>query len=178
MKSYQALLSVYSNDRVGLISEVTGYLFDRGVNLGDTTFAILGKGGEFTSIIEIPDDLTENDMTSELKSIENLKQAEVHVKRFSIRDADTPPTNITHRIKCEGEDQPGLLARLSEVFFNFDANIIRLKSDRTETKTGTHFITRFSVNIPEQRASNCIAALANTAEGLGQHLAAEEVKRG
>ncbi|MBL4741138.1 MAG: hypothetical protein JKY12_09085 [Sneathiella sp.] len=177
MKSYQALLSVYSNDRVGLISEVTGYLFDRGVNLGDTTFAILGKGGEFTSIIEIPDELTESEMTNELTSIESLKDAEVHVKRFSIRDADTPPTDITHRIKCEGEDQPGLLARLSEVFINFDANIIRLKSDRTETKTGTHFITRFSVNIPQKRASNCIAALGNTAEGLGQHLTAEEVKR-
>lgn len=176
MKSYQALLSIYSNDRVGLISEVTGYLFDQGVNLGDTTFAILGKGGEFTSIIEIPDDVTEDEISKDLTSIEGLKGAEVHVKRFSIKEAETPPKNITHRIKCEGEDQPGLLARLSEVFIDFDANIIRLKSDRMETATGTHFITRFSVNIPEQRTSNCIAALGNTAEGLGQHLTAEKVK--
>lgn len=173
--TYRALLSVYSSDRVGLISEVTSHLFDRGINLGDTTFAILGKGGEFTSIIEIPDDLSESTLSSELKSIDGLEAAEVDVKRFSLRDEQTPPTDITHRIKCEGEDQPGLLARLSEVFIDFDANIIRLKSDQLETSSGTRFITRFSVNLPEKRATNCLAALSNTAAELGQVLRAEEV---
>lgn len=174
MNNYKALLSVYSSDRVGLISEVTGHLFDRGINLGDTTFAILGKGGEFTSIIEIPADIKEDELASELKSINGLDGAEVDIKRFSIADTHTPPKDITHRIKCEGEDQPGLLARMSEVFINFDANIVRLKSDQLETPSGTHFITRFSVNIPEKRAASCLAALSNTAAELGQVLRTEE----
>ncbi|MEP3248338.1 MAG: amino acid-binding protein [Sneathiella sp.] len=175
MAHYKALLSVYSHDRVGLISEVTSHLFDRGINLGDTSFAILGKGGEFTSIIHIPEDQPENILVRELQSIEGLEEAEIDIKRFSLRNAQTPPTQITHRIKCEGEDQPGLLARLSEVFIDFDANIVRLKSDQMETAAGTRYITRFSVNIPKERATNCLAALGNTAEGLGQALSFEEV---
>ncbi len=174
MTHYKALLSVYSHDRVGLISEVTSHLFDRGVNLGDTSFAILGKGGEFTSIIHIPEDLPSDNLTEELQSLSGLEGAEVDIKRFRLPEQQTPPTVITHRIKCEGEDQPGLLARLSEVFIDFDANIVRLKSDRQETIGGARFITRFSVNIPKERAVTCLAALSNTAEGLGQALSFEE----
>jgi glycine cleavage system transcriptional repressor len=177
MSRYKALLSVYSQDRVGLISQVTGHLFDRGANLGDTTFAILGKGGEFTSILEIPGDLSEQDLMDGLHSVSGLEDAKIDIKRFSIRNSETPPKEITHRIKCEGEDQPGLLARLSEVFINFDSNIVRLKSDQMETPSGNRFITRFSVNIPKERADNCLAALGNTAEGLGQSLSFEAVKR-
>ncbi len=176
MTNYKALLSVYSNDRVGLISEVTGHLFDCGINLGDTTFAILGKGGKFTSIIEIPDELSETNLSADLLSLKGLQDADVDVKRFSIPEVETPSTDITHRIKCEGEDQPGLLARLSDVFIDFDANIIRLKSDQLETDTGTVFVTRFSVNIPLKRVANCLATLSNTAAELGQTLTSEAVK--
>ena len=172
MSNYKALLSVFSNDRVGLISLVTGHLFDKGINLGDTTFAILGKGGEFTSIVEIPSELSETDLIAELRSLKGLGDADVDVRRFSLADIETPPTQITHQIKCEGNDQPGLLARLSEVFIDFDANIVRLKSDQIETPAGTKFITHFAVNIPPARANSCLAALDNTASALGQTLTA------
>ena len=122
MADYKALLSVFSKDRVGLISLVTGHLFDKGVNLDDV---------------------------------------------------DTPPTEVTHHIHCEGPDQPGVLARLSEVFIDFDANIVRLKSDQVEQEGKKKFITRFSVYIPETRVNNCLAALGNTASALGQTLSAE-----
>ncbi|MCG8490465.1 MAG: hypothetical protein MI743_02520 [Sneathiellales bacterium] len=175
MASYQALLSVYSKDRVGLISEVAGLLFDKGVNLGDTSFAILAKGGEFSSVIDVPSDVSEEELETGLRSLKDLQNADIQVKRFSVLDAETPPTEITHRIKCEGEDQPGLLARLCEVFIEYDANIVRLKSDHREQPRGAVFTTRFSVNIPQNRAANCLAALANTAEGLGQSLSSETV---
>jgi len=175
MASYKALLSVYSKDRVGLISEVAGLLFDKGVNLGDTSFAILAKGGEFSSVIDVPADVSEEELETGLRSLENLQNSDIQVKRFSVPDAQTPPTEITHRIKCEGEDQPGLLARLCEVFIEYDANIVRLKSDHVEQAGGALFTTRFSVNIPANRAATCLAAIANTAEGLGQNFNSETV---
>ncbi|WP_373083752.1 glycine cleavage system protein R [Sneathiella sp.] len=173
MTQYKALLSVFSNDRVGLISLVTGHLFDKGINLGDTSFAVLGKGGEFTSIIEIPDDLTESILMAELRSLDGLSEADIDVRRFRLADVTTPPTEITHDIKCEGSDQPGLLARLSEVFIDFEANIVRLKSDQVNTPGGMKYVTLFSVNIPPQRANSCLAALDNTASALGQSLSYE-----
>ena len=102
-----------------------------------------------------------------------MKNADIDLRRFSFDDVDTPPTEVTHHIHCEGPDQPGVLARLSEVFIDFDANIVRLKSDQVEQEGKKKFITRFSVYIPETRVNNCLAALGNTASALGQTLSAE-----
>ncbi|MCC3303678.1 glycine cleavage system protein R [Sneathiella sp. HT1-7] len=173
MSDYKALLSVFSKDRVGLISLVTGHLFDKGINLGDTSFAVLGKGGEFTSVIDIPADVPESELIEELRTLEGMQDADIDVRRFAFNGGDTPPTDITHHIRCEGPDQPGVLARLSEVFIDFDANIVRLKSDQIDREGQTIFVTRFSVYIPATRADNCLAALDNTASALGQTLTAE-----
>jgi glycine cleavage system transcriptional repressor len=174
MADYKALLSVFSKDRVGLISLVSGHLFDRGINLGDTSFAVLGKGGEFTSVIDIPEDIQETELAEGLRSLQGMQDADIDVRRFAFSEGETPPTDITHHIRCEGPDQPGVLARLSEVFIDFDANIVRLKSDQIDQAGQTVFITRFSVYIPPARAENCLAALANTASALGQTLTAEQ----
>jgi len=175
MTSYKALLTIFSPDRVGLISEVTSHLFNQGINLGDTSFSILGKGGEFSSIIDIPDHFSENGLGDELRSLNGLQDANVDVKRLSLPDEITPSTEITHHIRCEGEDQPGLLARLSEVFTDFDGNIVRLKSDHMQMDNGWYFVTHIAVSIPQDRAANCLATLSNTAEGLGQKLFTEAV---
>src|SRR5262245_7561107 len=45
-----ALVSVICEDRTGLIAAITGRMFDLGINLGDTTFAVLGTGAEFTTL--------------------------------------------------------------------------------------------------------------------------------
>jgi glycine cleavage system transcriptional repressor len=174
MSDYKALLSVFSKDRVGLISLVTGYLFDKGINLGDTSFAVLGKGGEFTSVIDIPGDMPESELVSGLRTLEGMQAADIDIRRFAFEGVDTPPTDITHHIRCEGPDQPGVLARLSEVFIDFDANIVRLKSDQIDRGGQKVFVTRFSVYIPVVRADNCLAALDNTASALGQTLTAEQ----
>jgi glycine cleavage system transcriptional repressor len=52
-----ALVSILAQDRVGLVSEVADHLFEAGVNLGDTTFAVLGTGAEFTAVCELPNGL-------------------------------------------------------------------------------------------------------------------------
>lgn len=173
MGTFKALLKVQSSDRVGLISLVTGHLFDRNINLGDTSFAILDNNGVFTSVIEVPSELTVETLSEEIKSLDGLSEAIVQVKEIDLANSNTPSKEVTHHILCEGEDQPGLLARLSEVFIDFDANIVGLKSDQVQTKNGIIFITHFSVNIPKSRTNSCLAALGNTAGELRQNLTSE-----
>ncbi|PHQ69986.1 MAG: amino acid-binding protein [Sneathiella sp.] len=175
MANYKALLSVFSKDRVGLISLLTGHLFDRGIDLGDTSFARLGDGGEFSSVLDVPADIAEDTLSAELRSLDGLADAEIDIRRLNLANSETPPTDITHMIQCKGPDQPGLLARLSEVFIDFDANIVDLKSDQSTTPDGAIFVTRLAVNIPPDRAASCLAALGNTAESLGQHLIADAI---
>ncbi len=49
-----ALISILCPDRAGLVAAIAGHLFDLGVNLRDTSFAVLGQGAEFTAVCVSP----------------------------------------------------------------------------------------------------------------------------
>ena len=77
-----------------------------------------------------------------------------------------PSAHITHRIEITGPDSPGLIARLSEVFVGFGANIVRLNSERIPGTSGARYTTRIAVWVPEDKAKACLATVANTAGEL------------
>jgi glycine cleavage system transcriptional repressor len=164
--SRTALISIICEDRIGLIAEVTGRLFDLGINLGDTTFAVLGGAAEFTAVIELPDHQSLGGIESELSELPALKGAKISVAPFSYRAQHGDTAHITHRIQIEGEDSPGLVARLSEVFVGFGANIVRLNSERASGGSGARYITRIAAWIPPEKAKACLATVANTAGEL------------
>lgn len=74
-----ALVSILAQDRVGLVSEIADHLFEAGVNLGDTTFAVLGTGAEFTAVCELPSELTIEALEQELVQLPTLAAAQVRV---------------------------------------------------------------------------------------------------
>ncbi len=164
--SRTALISIICEDRIGLIAEVTGRLFDLGINLGDTTFAVLGGAAELTAVIELPDHLSLGSIESELSALPALKGAKINVAPFSYRAQHGDTAHITHRIEIEGEDSPGLIARLSEVFVGFGANIVRLNSERVSGGSGARYITRIAAWVPPEKSKACLATVANTAGEL------------
>jgi glycine cleavage system transcriptional repressor len=164
--SRTALISVICEDQVGLIAAITGRLYDLGVNLGDTTFAVLGGGAEFTTVAEVPDHHALEAVQRELADLAQLKGAKISVTPFAYRAEHGGTAHITHRIQIEGGDSPGLLARLSEVFVGFGANIVRLNSERVPGGAGYRYITRIAVWIPSEKTQACLATVANTAAEL------------
>ena len=161
--SHLARVAISCPDQTGLIAAITGRLFDLGANLGDTTFAVLGSGAEFTTISEMPDELENEFLAAELASVPELKDAEISVTDFTLDPVHDQTAKITHRITVKGGDQPGLIARLSELFIEYSANIVRLSSEKTPDG---NYILRISVFIPEGSTDACLATVANTAEGL------------
>lgn len=157
------LVSVFCPDRPGLVAAITGCLFDIGANLGDTSFSMLGSGAEFTSVCEVPDDVSPEDMRRDLAALEQLAKAEITVRAFELDAAHGPTGRITHRVVVSGGDRPGLIARLSEVFGQFNANIVRMDSQRIPEEG--LYATRFSVAIFD-RAEACLNTIANTAGEL------------
>jgi glycine cleavage system transcriptional repressor len=103
-----ALISIICEDRPGVIAAVTGRLYDLEINLGDTSFAVLG-------------------------------------------------------IEITGDDSPGLIARLSEAFATFGANIVALNSQSVAGASGAGFLLRLAISVPEDKAPACLATVANTA---------------
>jgi glycine cleavage system transcriptional repressor len=161
-----ALVAVLCQDNPGLIAAITGRLYDIGANLGDTTFAVLGGAAEFTSVCELPPGATLASVEQELSALKELRDAKISVTPFGYEATHAEQARITHRIEITGKDSPGLIARMSEVFVQFGANIVRLNSERMPGAGEAHYVLRMAVFIPAGKSSSCLATVANTAAQL------------
>jgi len=157
------LISIFCEDQTGLVANITSRLFDLGINLGDTNFAVLGSGAEFTSVCEIPQNINLDVLKNELKEIDHLVNARIDIQPFTLETTQGSGSKITHIITITGGDQPGLIARLCETFIEYGTNIVRMSS---KTSIDGQYIIRLNVNIPEEREKACLATIANTAEGM------------
>lgn len=161
-----ALVSIICEDHAGLIADVTGRLFDLGVNLGDATFAVLGGGAEFTLVAKLPSGVGLAEIEQELKSLKLLKDAKLSVAPFAYRETHDEQAQITHRVEITGDDSPGLVARLSEALPKFGANIVRLNSESMPSESGARFLLRMALFVPSAKEASCMATVANTASQL------------
>lgn len=160
-------LTVTCPDRTGLVAAITGRLFDLGGNLGDTTFAVLATEAEFTTLIDMPDHLSQEDIANELAALPETDGAEIEVLPYDRPTAHGPMGRVTHVITVSGGDQPGLIARISEVFVEFGANVVHLEATRDPgPEPEGHYTTRFSVALRQENANKCLATVANTAESM------------
>lgn len=165
--TYSLLISIWSPDRTGLVSSITGTLFHLGINLGDTTFAVLGAGAEFTTVCDSP--INQKELESHLRTLPELDGADIKVSQFELSKTHGPSANITHQITLRGADHPGLIAQLSEVFIAFDANIVRLDAETIPGNKEDQYLINISVSIPESRVDACLASVSNTASSLQMH---------
>jgi len=167
-------VQVYCPDRTGLVAGLTAALYDLGANLGDTRFAVLGQRAEFSAVVSVPDDTGPEQVRAALNDVPEAREAEVSVTPY---DAWVNPGGgpaITHHVYVTGVDRPGLVARLAEVFGDFDANIATMNAQAMPNESG-HYIIRFAVAIPSGRARSCLATVSNTAESLGMSYRVEHL---
>lgn len=163
----QVLITIISPDKVGMIASVTGMLYDLGVNLGDVSFAVLGAGCELSAMAELGVDVTVVDVDDALRRLPALEGADLKVTPLPFSPEHLNTADITHFVEVEGGDRPGLIARLSEVFGDYGANIVRLNSRRRmEPGSNGRYLTIFAVAIPQDRAESCLSAVHNTAGQL------------
>ena len=163
MANNTALISILCEDRAGLIADVTGRLYDLGINLGDTTFAVLGGGAKLTLVAKLPSDVTIADVEEELRSMPVLRGADLEVAPFAFRETHDQSAHITHRIEITGDDSPGLIARLSEALRPMGANIVELNSESVAGAGGARFLLRMAIYVPKGKEAVCMATIANTA---------------
>ncbi len=162
-----ALISILCPDRAGLVAAIAGRLFDLGVNLRDTSFAVLGQGAEFTAVCDLAGELTRELVEVELRGLAELDGAEIAVRDFTMEPDAGPTAEITHHISISGGDQPGLIARLCETFVQFDANIVSLNARPSPGAGHAIYTIRVAVWIPESAVRPCLATVSNTAQNLG-----------
>ena len=160
------LVSVLSSDKTGLVTAISGCLFDLGINLGSTSFTVLGSGAKFTAVCESTSDVSKESLEEALASLPELSGAEIQVVDFEFSPKPAANAEITHRITIQGGDHPGLVARLTEVFMEFDVNIVRLNAEPISNDGENQYLIRISVWMPANREHACLASISNTASSL------------
>ncbi|MGV6853241.1 MAG: glycine cleavage system protein R [bacterium] len=161
------LVSVFSPDQVGLISAISGTLFDLDINLADTNYTILGEGGQFAGVCETQSTHSAEEIREALQDIDSLQTSTIHVVPFGMAVEHAETANISHRVKMSGADDPGLVARVTEVIHDFQANVVQMNT-RLHSQNGERLYTlELALSIPEQREAACLAALQNIASSLG-----------
>ena len=170
------LISIFCPDSVGLIAAISSRLFDLGGNLADTTFAVLGSGAEFSTVCEISGKVSAKTLKSELRELPGLEGADISVTPLGDHQAMGRTAYATHRIYISGGDRPGLIARLSEVFIQYGANIMRLNAERIPGPGHGEYVVSIAVSIPEENVRSCLATVSNTAGPLGLNCQWEELK--
>jgi glycine cleavage system transcriptional repressor len=161
MATHTALVSIMCEDRPGLIADVAGRLYELGINLGDTTFAVLGGGAKLTLVAKLPEDITIADVEEDLRSMPVLRGADLEVAPFAYRETHDQSAQITHRIEITGDDSPGLIARLSEALRPMGANIVELNSE--SVPGAARFMLRMAISVPKGKEAVCMSTIANTA---------------
>ncbi|MBN2752387.1 MAG: ACT domain-containing protein [Rhodospirillaceae bacterium] len=161
------IVSVVCPDRTGLISAISECLFDLGANLGDAAFAVLGRGAEFTAVCDISDEITPEIVETALKSLPETSGGSVSVRTFTFEPEQDHTGLTTHVVEVGGGDRPGLVARLAEVFQQYDANIVRLNSTRSGRGESASYSVKIAAHIPESSCESCLNTVVNTAGELG-----------
>lgn len=161
------LISIVGLDRVGVVSAVTSYLFDTGANLGDSSYAVLGEGFEFSCVATFDGGASLSEIEAGLADLEALEGARISIVPFDFDTTRGETATITHTVEITGGDRPGLIARVSEVLMDYGANIVRMSSKRSVDASGTaHYRTRFAINAAAGRSDALSNALYNTAGSL------------
>ncbi len=169
------LIALDARDRVGLVAEIAGRLYDIGGDLDETDFAALAGRARWSGICHLPADLDPPAIIEALASVEGVEPRSVVALDL---DADAGMTRAasaaTWRLTAEGPDAPGVVARLCETLIDYGGNILRLTSRRI-AGLPIRYRVDFVADLQLERVEPCLNALANTAAQLNQSLRAEPV---
>ncbi|MBF0379646.1 MAG: amino acid-binding protein [Magnetococcales bacterium] len=121
-----ALLTIFGNDRPGIVAQVTKVLFETGCNIADSSMTRLG--GEFTIMLIVcyPEGFTSEQLSNKLIPVVNEMALEHHVKDIETSAALNPNPTQPEReciISVLGADQPGIVYRVAEAIQDTGGNV-------------------------------------------------------
>lgn len=161
----QLRIAISGPDHPGLLAAVAGQLFDVGGNLGDATFAVLGQAAELTVVCTVPSNTDEATLQASLAKLPALAKGSIVVQPFVLRATRAEMGTVTHVIHVRGQNQPGLVARLTESFDEFGANVVRMTAE--QVAQGSDYRIDFELWVDEARAEHLLDTASNIAESLG-----------
>jgi glycine cleavage system transcriptional repressor len=159
-------VTVFGRDRPGIVAALTRVLADAGCNLEDTSMTILRGHFAMMLVISGGAGIFARNLEAALSPVADRLELQLSVRSVS-EDVVIP--------QVEGErwsaavyaaDQPGLVARISEVLADHQVNIVGLETRLVGEPDGV-YVMHFELEVPPGRAAQVQSDLAAAARALG-----------
>ena len=157
-------VAIFCRARPGLVQAITRKLHELGANLGPTSFALLGQGAEFTSVVSVGADREIWEFDSAILVMPELVDAQISVHEYAFDDGDMKPTPVNMLLTVAGIDRPGLLAELTAFLLELDLQVVRMTTEISATEQDSHFTTRLTVWIDHENVSDKLDQITEYAE--------------
>ena len=159
-------VSVFGRDRPGIVAAVTRVLADAGCNLEDTSMTILRGHFAMMLVISGGAGIFARDLRARLSPVADRLDLQLSVRSVSDDVTTAQVSGERWLAAVYAADQPGLVARVSEVLAGYQVNIVGLET-RLVGEPDAVYVMHFELEVPTGRAGQVQSDLAVTARALG-----------
>jgi glycine cleavage system transcriptional repressor len=159
-------VSVFGRDRPGIVAAVTRVLADAGCNLEDTSMTILRGHFAMMLVISGGAGVIGDDLEAQLSSVADRLDLQLSVRPVSDDVTAARVGGERWSAAVYAADQPGLVARISEVLADHQVNIVGLET-RLVGEPDAVYVMHFELEVPAGRAAQVQSDLAGAARALG-----------
>jgi glycine cleavage system transcriptional repressor len=119
------MLTLVGEDRPGIVAQLTTALFERGINLGETSMIRLG--GNFTIMMMISSDMDSEAIDQAIGSLIDSMDLCMHLDPIEghLHQHIVPNMNV----RVSGADKAGIVSSVTTALFENGFNILDLTSD-------------------------------------------------
>jgi glycine cleavage system transcriptional repressor len=134
--SKQMIISVMSQDRPGIIADITGAIYELNGDLADLNQSILCGYLTMILIATFDDGVTPEDLTGRVAQIESDTQLNIVVRKMTtpITIAQTGLPQKTYLMTAQGLNRKGLVHGISSFCYQHNINILDLVTTRTDDR--------------------------------------------
>lgn len=149
-------------DRPGIVSAVSGALFELGCNLQDATSTILRGHFSITLIVKADRSVSVRDVEAALGGVAGDLELIVTVR--PVEEASGAVTDPSHIVSVYGADRPGIVFRVTDALARMGANVTELASRLIGDDTDPVYVLMLEVALADTQG------LEAEMESLGREL--------
>ena len=177
----QYLLRAYGEDRPGIVYRITDELAKLNCNLSDSTMTDLE--GQFVIMLSFSRELESTSALLEEHLCQRLKDLSLAIDVSPINSRNLVPsvecTQIA--IRVFGADRMGIVAGITKVLYDFEINIVNLRTSGTRSSTESGTLSNYLLLIVAEGQADLDVALIESkltsiAGALGVHMSLDVVR--
>lgn len=122
------IMTAFGTDRPGIVADVTRVLYENGCNLDDTAMTLLEDEFTLIMLFTAAGETTEADLLRECRRLEKEKGVSAFMRRLEARPPSRPRLLPEWSLHVEGQDQAGIVFKVSQFLADNGLNIVNLQS--------------------------------------------------